>query len=371
MKNNSSFKALSIITIIIVYAIMYTSCMNTNTTSNPTELEKLSGKELGIPQKLPAFDPQSDVPAAPDYSKAESWLPLPDFYSTEKQPVDVFWVYPTILSDDSTYLMDTKDPALRAEANWTLVSQASVFDGLANVYAPYYRQNNVKINPIMLTDARPIFNLGQNDLIRAFEYFLEHFNKGERPVILAAHSQGSVRTLELAKAGELLCGDAESIKNIIAAYIIGYSITPEDLKANPLIKISQKADETSCFITYNSISDEPGKEKQGPTIREGSFVVNPLSWKTDTVFAPASENLGAVFYHKENPTQPTPYPHFAAAQKKGNALVVTEISNPDELPVSSVTFPKGIYHIFDYAIFYDNLKQNAKTRIDTYFNQPK
>jgi len=40
----------------------------------------------------------------------------------------------------------------------------------------------------MLTDAKPIFNLGQRDLILAFDYFLKHFNKGERPIILAAHS---------------------------------------------------------------------------------------------------------------------------------------------------------------------------------------
>ncbi len=137
-----------------------------------------------MPVKLPPFCPDTDIPIAPEYANAECWLQLPAHFDKEKQDVDVFWVYPTILSDDSTYLMDIYDTSLREKACWTLVEQASVFDGQANIYAPYYRQNNVKINPIMLTDAKPIFSLGQQDLINAFKYFQENFNKGERLLYL-------------------------------------------------------------------------------------------------------------------------------------------------------------------------------------------
>lgn len=334
-----------------------------------TALEDLRGRELGVPTTLPAFDPDSDVPNAPDYLDPESWVALPAHFSMEQQPVDVFWVYPTILSDDSTYLMNTRDPALREKAEWTLVEQASIFDGLANIYAPYYRQNNVKINPLMLTDARPIFELGQNDLIAAFRYFIEHFNKGERPIILAAHSQGSVRVVELAKAGGLLAGDSTSLEQLVVAYVIGYSITQSDLDANPLMKIGMNATETGCFITYNTISDEEGKEKEGPTIRKGSFVVNPLTWRTDTEFAPASANIEAVFFRHGDPEHPVRYPHFAAAYVVNNALVVTDVSHPEELPATSVTFPEGVYHMYDYAIFYGNLRKNVEDRIRSYFGK--
>ncbi len=264
-------------------------------------LDELRGQKLGIPKTLPAFDPDTDVPEAPDYNNPDSWLVMPAYFSTEEQPVDVFWVYPTILSDNVTYLMDISNSALREKAHWTLVEQASIFEGQANIYAPFYRQNNVKINPLMLTGAKPIFDLGQQDLIHAFDYFLKHFNKGERPIILAAHSQGSVRVVELSKTGELLTGDHESLKRLVAAYVIGYSITKSDLEQNPLMKISENATETRCFITYNTISDAEGKEKEGPTIIPGTFVVNPLTWKTDTTFAPASENIEAVFFKHEHP----------------------------------------------------------------------
>ena len=332
-------------------------------------LEDLRGQELGIPQKLPPFDPGKDVPKAPDYSDPDCWLTMPEYFSKEKQPVDVFWVYPTILSDDSTYLMDIADPWLREKAEWTLVEQASIFDGQANIYAPFYRQNNVKINPLMLTDAKPIFSLGQQDLIAAFDYFMKNFNRGERPVIIAAHSQGSVRTVELAKAGELLFSDEESLKQLVAAYTIGYSITQGDLDINPLMRISESANDTGCFILYNTISDEKNKEKEGPTIIPGTFVVNPLNWRCDGEFAPAGMNIGAAFFRHEDPANPARYPNFAAAQKVGNALVITDISNPEELPATSVTFPKGIYHMYDYAIFYENLRKNVADRINAYMEK--
>ncbi len=332
-------------------------------------LEALRGRELGVPVTLPPFDPDRDVPNAPDYADSASWIALPAHFGRDRQPVDVFWVYPTVLSDDSTYLMDTRDAGLRERAAWTLVEQASIFDGQANIYAPYYRQNNVKINPLMLTDARPIFALGQSDLVAAFRYFLEQFNRGERPVILAAHSQGSVRVVELAKAGELLTGDPASLERLVAAYVIGYSVTQSDLDTNPLMRIGESATDTGCFITYNTISAEEGKERQAPTVRPGSFVVNPLTWTTDRAPAPASANSEAVFFRHGDPEHPARYRNFAAAQVVGNALVITDISHPEELPATSVTFPEGVYHMYDYAIFYGNLRANVEDRIRAYFGK--
>jgi len=362
------FPALFYTLLIVCVSVALTTCKTNNKTQslNQPDIQSLKGKKLGLPAALPPFNPEKDIPEAPDYAKAACWVSLPPADTGTLLSVDVFWVYPTVLSDSTTYLMDIRDPVLRQKAEWTLVEQASIFDKQANIYAPFYRQNNVKINPVMLTEARPIFELGQQDLIAAFDYFMQHFNKGERPIILAAHSQGSVRVVELSKAGKLLSGSPELSAKLIAAYVIGYSITPADLKANPLIKISEQATETGCFITYNTVSDEKGKENQAPTVRPESFVVNPLTWKTDTTFAPASLNIEAVFFRHDDPAHPVRYPHFASAQKKGNALVIKDIANIRELAATSPTFPEGVYHMYDYAIFYENLRKNVSERISAY-----
>jgi len=143
----------------------------------------------------------------------------------------------------------------------------------------------------------------------------------------------------------------------------------KNLQINPLMKISERFDQTGCFVCYNTISDEKGKEAQAPTILPGTFVVNPLSWNTNTAFAPESENIEAVFFKHEDPENPARYPNFAAAQKKGNALVITQISHPEELPATSVTFPEGVYHMYDYAIFYGNLRKNVADRIKAFQNR--
>lgn len=350
----------------LLILIIMSACNDSNNTTKITDIDKLAGKELGLPIKLPSFDPQTDITDKPDYTNSNSWVSIPNWFDTTMQKVDVFWVYPTILSDDSTYLMDIKNKGLREKAEWTIIGQASVFNGLANIYAPYYRQNNVNINPLMLTEASPIFKLGQEDLINAFDYFIKNFNKGERPIIIAGHSQGSVRIVELSKNKELLMGDSVARSKMIATYAIGYSITDNDIKENPLIEIADSSLQTGCFIAYNTVSDKPGIEKKGPTIIAGTYVVNPLSWKTNTEFVPASENIEAVFFNHENPEKPQIFKHFAAAQKKDNALVITDISNPEMISTENVTFPKGIYHVYDYAIFYGNLKKNIEDRIAAY-----
>ncbi len=361
--------ASTFITIMIAAVAAGCNSINKNQDMRNTPLDTLAGAKLGMPVSLPAFDVQKHVTDVPDYSKDDSWVTMPSWFCEEKQAVDVFWVYPTILSDSTSYLMDIHDSNLRKKAEWTLVEQASIFNGQANIYAPYYRQNNVNINPLMLTTAKPIFELGQQDLVDAFSYFLEHYNRGERPIILAGHSQGSVRIVELCKAGKLLADSPEQMSRLVAAYTIGYSITPQDIEINPLIKIGEQATETGCFIAYNTLSDLPGVEHLAPTVLAGTFVVNPLSWKTDTIPIAATENIEAVFFRHDDPLNPARYPHFAAAQKRGNALVVTDIKNPKELPVTSNTFPQGVYHIYDYAIFYGNLKENVADRINAYQNK--
>ncbi len=88
---------------------------------------------------MPPLDLEK-LPTALDYTSSESWLVMPD---TVTQPVDVFFVYPTVLFNDTDWLMDTTKADMRAAARSTIDSQASVFEGQANIYAPMYRQMNL------------------------------------------------------------------------------------------------------------------------------------------------------------------------------------------------------------------------------------
>lgn len=299
--------------------------------------------------------PTSSAPPAPDYAQKESWLALPESPSVHE--VDVLWFYPTVAHGEQM-LMDYKDPELQEAARETISHQASVFSGSANLYVPYYRQLSRAGFQGNLETINKRLAYGQDDMWRAIEYYLEHYNNG-RPFILAAHSQGSSNLLEIMKEK---WGTTGKEKQLVAAYIIGWSITPQDIADNPNIRICEGATDTNCYITYNAVKDDmQGKSIQ---IAKGSWVTNPLSWESSTTDGnkiPASNNLGAVFFPAGK--EPQTYPHFTSAQIKNSGLVC-EISDPGALSPSSM--PEGIYHRDDYSLFYENLKQNAKERIKAF-----
>jgi hypothetical protein len=59
--------------------------------------------------------------------------------------------------------------------------------------------------------------------------------------------------------------------------------------------------------------------------------------------------------------RPPEIPQFTGAYNLDGALILT---NPPQTP--SMANAAQVYHIFDYALFYRNLEQNAKDRINAF-----
>ncbi|TVM33392.1 DUF3089 domain-containing protein [Oceanidesulfovibrio marinus] len=302
-------------------------------------------------QALPSFDP-ADAPPAPDYSQRSSWLAIPD--GAPDKAMDVFWVYPTVLMDDDHWLMELDDAASRKGAQRTIDQQASVFTENANLYAPLYRQMNLAGLSLSDEEREERLSYAHKDVKNALLYYISHYNNG-RPFIIAGHSQGSNILTDIMVDS---WGSLDGEKNMVAAYLIGWSITGQDLEHNPRMRICKSADQTGCFITYNSIA--PGKQDVAPTILPGAVVVNPLSWTTDTERAPATRNLGAVFFSDNG--EATVYPHFASAQVQNGGLAVIP-ADTSRVQCKGSSFPEGVYHVYDYSLFYENLKANAMERL--------
>jgi len=60
-------------------------CMNEDsiTGQENIKIENLIGKRLGIPVSLPPFNPEKDIPKAPDYDNPKSWISLPSYFNKE------------------------------------------------------------------------------------------------------------------------------------------------------------------------------------------------------------------------------------------------------------------------------------------------
>lgn len=291
--------------------------------------------------------------SAPDYTASSSWAHQPDNLD---KPVDVFYVYPTIYAETSPLNMDFTRKDLQKRIANLLTSQAAVFTLSANLYAPYYRQMSfAALNPEEDMYQNRYFRIGAEDVARAFDEYLNKYNHG-RPFILAGHSQGSMVLIDLMQKR---FNDPALQKQLVAAYLIGYSVTDDDLKKYPWLKPAAGRDDFGVIISYNT---QAPNTTGSPVLLPGAICINPLNWKTDATPADKAMNLGAVFYDNQGKLiKDVPGYCGATINPKIGAL---ETIPPETLDIGS--FPEGVYHKFDYPFFYRNLEKNVQTRCNAF-----
>ena len=165
-----------------------------------------------------------------DYSNEDNEVHLPE--NTDKA-VDTFFIYPTLYINPEPIaptIVQVEDPMLRAAVNDHYGQAPILFEDLTNLYEPYYRQS---VTFVLLKGKGPKeiidFQLREQrtDIYAALDYFFEHYNQG-RPFILAGHFQGSVM-LKIALL-DYFMEHTEYLERMVAAYVIGFSITRDDLK---------------------------------------------------------------------------------------------------------------------------------------------
>jgi len=302
---------------------------------------------------------------APDYSDKNNWMRQPE----PTKDVDVFYVYPTEYVDNSegaSMFAPINDKSLRQESENVYLMQATAYEESANVFSPYYRQVNMaSIMKLSREELNAAFaSTPKEDVFAALDYYFKNLNDG-RPFILASHSQGSIMMSFV--LAEYMKAHPEYLERMIAAYVIGYSITEDYLKANPHLKFAEGADDTGVIISYNT---EGAGNENNIVVLPGSICINPLNWKRDETYASAEENLGGYILNEKLSKMET-VPHAADAQinlKRGVIITTTKVMEP--LP-GPKPFGYASYHSGDYALYYYNIKANVATRIAAYKKSAK
>lgn len=298
------------------------------------------------------------------YADHSHWLSLPE--NADKN-VDVFYIYPTVYSkiNDTDPLICELDNAMMLEgASLPFSRQATVFDSLANIYAPFYPQADAAGTLCLSSVQKDSLMAGipYSSVKNAFQYYIKHLND-KRPFILAGHSQGS--TLLLFLLSDYMADHPSVYKRMVAAYVIGYSVTDTYLAENPHLSFADSSNDVGVIVSYNTEAPQIG-EPGNPVVMEGAIAINPINWRRDEVLAPASENLGSIIWDSLGSI--THVSHFAdASLDLSRGVVVTSLPDTDEFAPGSTVFGKGVYHRYDYAFYYENLRQNAKDRIAKYF----
>lgn len=310
-----------------------------------------------------------------DYSKSSNWLALPSAQSTMKK-VDVFFLYPTAYqqaSPSDPMVCGVDNSQMREGAKSAFSRTATAFEPLANIYAPYYQQAAIQVLDLPLEQQNAIVGgVPTSDAIAAFEYFIEHYNKG-RPYILAGHSQGSNLMINL--MAEYMGKNPKVYKRMIASYVPGYSVTPQYLEQNKELKFATGAEDTGVIISYNTVA--PTTTMPDPVVLPGAMVINPITWTRDQTLATAQQNLGslaidpkteyAVLDADGNQQKVMNYADAQIDTAKG--VLICSTAPQAELSQGNAMVAAGIYHSFDYPFYYFDLRANAEKRIARYLSK--
>lgn len=243
-----------------------------------------------------------------DYSRQENWCRIPKI---EKE-FDTFYVYATeyimgSLAEGAPEFASMDNREMIEGAKGEYMLHATAFAESTNVFMPYYRQ----------------------------------------------------------------CGMTIMKKAWLAAYPIGYSITKEYLKANPHLKFATGECDTGVIVSWNTEGPK-NMELNAKTavLLPGAISINPLNWKLDNTYAPASMNKGSLVLNEQT-GQPETGDVGADAQVFPERGVVVTHAKAEEMledakEVSASFFGPDGRHGEDYTLYYSNIRDNVAKRTEAF-----
>ena len=311
-----------------------------------------------------------------DYSNKANWYQIPEI----TKEFDTFYVYATeyilgsMAEGAPEYAdMDNKEMLEGVAGEYAL--HASAYADSTNVFMPYYRQVGLRYAGVVwkrdgIFDAA-IAEGPYGDIVAALDYYFEHYNNG-RPFIIAGHSQGSAIVKMVLK--KYFVEHPDYYKRMIAAYPIGYAFTKDELKAYPHMKFATGECDTGVIITWNTEGPK-NREVNANTcvLQPGSMSINPLNWKLDDTYAPASLNLGSLWPNEKTGELEIQDLGVDAQVFPDRGVVVTHASgekmDEESAKVAAEFFGPDGRHGEDYAFFYCNIKDNVAKRVAAYNNK--
>jgi len=301
-------------------------------------------------QSTPAIIPM-------DYTLAENWYNRPSACPHE---IDVFYLYPTSTNPACTEIISPVDEYMKQQAKNNYLKGPAGFEDFANVFAPFYRQVSgagiaTCSTPEDLT-ALDRANEPWADVKAALDEFFTKYNSG-RPFILASHSQGT--SMMKIVLSEYMTAHPDYYKRMIAAYAIGFRFNKEWVNANSHLKMATGETDTGVIITFEA--EGPNNDPCFP-ILGGTLSINPLNWKTDDTRAGVELNMGSVEVADGVQTKVAGKADATIDLVRGSIIVTT---TTDYLPKSSL-FGRRSFHLDDFSLFYENIRQNARKRAEIF-----
>lgn len=327
-----------------------------------------------------AFTDLQPLPANA-YDKADMWLARPDkvqdnpalwtpagFTDTPApQKAAVFFIHPTsyiTTFGNAHWNARIGDKEADATARRFVAGQASAFNAAGNIWAPRYRQANYGAFLTQGAEGDKALAAAYRDVTQAFAAFLKANPTG--PLILAGHSQGSRHLLQLVR--EQVAGKPVADR-VAAVYAVGWPVSVEaDLPALGLPACARR-DQAHCIVSWQSYAEpadpsavvESFERKTGYTgkPRKGTHMLctNPLTGAFNGA-APASANKGTLDAREEGKP-----PRLLAGVVPARCDTSGVLMIGEPVDMGPFTLPGNNYHVYDYSLFWGNVREDARQRL--------
>ena len=294
-----------------------------------------------------------------------SWTP-PGVARSGTPQASVFFIHPTSYLEKAQW----NAPLDHADSQWRarlfVRSQASAFNDIGEVWAPKYRQATFGGFLTTEEDARKALAFAYRDVLAAWDAFLAAAPK-DRPIILAGHSQGSLHLMRL--LAERVAGKPEA-KRVVAAYVIGWPISETADLPGLGLPACEKREQAGCVLSWQSFSEPANTDmvtdvydsSTGATgvARAGSpmLCVNPLTGRRGGD-APAEANIGTLVPNATLTAGELKAPGVPARCDARGFLLIGE----DKPDLGNYVLPGNNYHVYDYALFWANIRADAAARL--------
>lgn len=303
--------------------------------------------------------------------KAENparWIPAGITPEPARINATVFFIHPTSYLARAHWNAPLNDAEANDRAVKFVRAQASVFGDAKDIWIPRYRQATLGAFLTDKPEGQRALESAYRDVLAAFDAFMAN-QDSDTPIILAAHSQGSMHLARLLK--ERIAGKPIASR-IVAAYVIGWPVpVTADLPALGLPPC-ERPDQTGCILSWQSYAEPAGYADTmdlfeaipglaGKSRRGDRYLcTNPLTGGMGGS-APASANRGmlknsADFSQGEIVKGGAP----ARCDAKGFLLIGT---GPDLGPY---VLPNNNYHMYDYSLFWANMRADVARRVEAF-----
>ncbi len=285
------------------------------------------------------------VPVAPQYEDELMWTVLRN--DTDGNGADVFyipstWEYDWVTSDGR--ICHYADPSLaahRADMSTEIDQVAEYMADGNDFYSPYYRHITLDSWATLNEDTinRRFHDVAFVDVQAAFSRFIEN-RDSTRPFILAGFSQGGKSVVELLKVM-----DPQTRRHMVAAYVLGYKVTPDDVATHPYIIAAQDSLDTGVVICYNSVSDV--KYVKPVVSAPNVMCINPVNWRTDSTPATLDDTVTVTL-------------------DSGAKVLVLDGFDGSSLPNILDILNVGDYHGVEPWLYSECLRKNFHQRINSF-----